>query len=64
MALSVFIFIKIDKGEIFVVERASVQKEKALDVSTLKETVTYYQNKALEFEKIKSQVIPATDPSL
>jgi hypothetical protein len=64
IALSVFIFIKIDKGEIFVVERPAGEGEKNLDVSLLKETVSYYRAKALEFERIKGLVIPAIDPSL
>ncbi|MDO8589928.1 MAG: hypothetical protein Q7R69_01490 [bacterium] len=64
IALSVFIFIKVGKGEIFVADMPEVQKEKALDTALLKETVLYYQNKALELEKIKSTRIPTADPSL
>ncbi|MDP2720347.1 MAG: hypothetical protein Q8O75_00025, partial [bacterium] len=65
VALSVFMFIKINRGEIFVVKRSVEQEEKVLDASLLRETVLYYQNKALEFEKIKSSVVvPAADPSL
>lgn len=64
IALSVFLFIKVDKGEIFMVEKSVGQKEKALNISLLKETVFYYQNKALEFERIKSSVTPTADPSL
>ena len=64
IALSVFMFIKINRGEIFVIERSVEQGEKPFDTSLLRETVLYYQNKTLEFEKIKSSVTPATDPSL
>ena len=62
--LSVFMFIKIDNGEIFLVKRPAEEGEKTLDISLLRETVSYYQNKALEFERIKSLKIPAVDPSL
>ncbi len=62
--LSVFMFIKIDKGEIFVVKRLAEEKEKILDITVLRETVSYYQNKALEFERIKKVKAPAVDPSL
>ena len=63
--LSVFMFIKINKGGIFVVEKLVEQKEKTLDVSLLKETVLYYQNKALEFEKMKiATTTRVIDPSL
>ena len=64
IVLSTFIFIKINKGEIFVVEKSAERGEKVLDVSLLKKTVFYYQDKALEFERIKSLVTPAVDPSL
>lgn len=64
IALSVFVFIKVDKGEIFVVERSVDKEEKALDISLLRETVLYYQNKALEFERIKNSVTLIVDPSL
>lgn len=64
IVLSAFMFIKINRGEIFVVKRSIEQEEKVLDTSLLRETVLYYQNKALEFEKIKNSVTPATDPSL
>ena len=64
IASSIFIYVKIDKGEIFVVEKPEENRERTLNISALKETISYYQNKALEFERIKSQVTPATDPSL
>ncbi|MDP3874894.1 MAG: hypothetical protein Q8Q22_00015 [bacterium] len=64
VALSVFMFIKINRGEIFVVERSTEQEGVSLDTPLLRKTVLYYQNKAIEFERIKSTVTPATDPSL
>ena len=64
LVLSGFIFIKIDKGEIFVVDRPLEQRGKTLDISLLKETISYYQGKAREFERTKNLVVPATDPSL
>ena len=35
VVLSVFMFIKIDKGEIFVIEKSEEEREKALDTSLL-----------------------------
>ena len=64
LVLSGFIFIKIDKGEIFVIDKPLEQRGKTLDISLLKEIISYYQGKAREFERIKSLVVPATDPSL
>lgn len=61
---SAFMFIIVSKGETLVVGESSVQDAKSLDTALLKETVLYYQNKALEFERIKSLVVPSVDPSL
>lgn len=63
ITLSVFTFIKIDKGEIFLVKE-STGEEEGLDLKVLKETVSYYENKALEFERIKSTKTSSVDPSL
>ena len=62
--LSIFMFVKIDKGDIFVVERPSGEKEKALDTVLLKETVSYYQNKASDFESVLNTPAVVPDPSL
>jgi hypothetical protein len=64
IALSAYIFIKIDKAELFAIEQSADQSEKTLDTKALKEVVSYYQNKAIEFEKIKNSVTASTDPSL
>ena len=64
IVLSLYIFIKIDKGEIFVIEKTTEQSETTLDASLLKETVSYYKNKALKFERIKNVIKPTVDPSL
>ena len=64
IGLSTFVFIKIDRGEIFVVEKLAEQGDKILDLSLLRETVSYYQDKAVEFERIKRVKTPSVDPSL
>lgn len=63
IALSVFTFIKIDKGEIFSANE-SVSEIGGLDLNLLKETVSYYESKKLEFERIKSSNPVGVDPSL
>ena len=55
IALNVLIFIKIDKREIFVADKAGEERGQALDISLLRETVLYFQNKAREFDKIQNQ---------
>ena len=63
IVLSIFTFIKIDKGEIFSIKETAGEGG-GLDLVSLKETVSYYENKALEFERIKSSKPTGVDPSL
>ncbi|MBI2674051.1 MAG: hypothetical protein HYX23_02095 [Candidatus Zambryskibacteria bacterium] len=62
--LSVFMFRQIDKEGIFITEKPTGQEKRALDTSLLKETVLYYQQKALELKKVKESVFKTADPSL
>ena len=64
--VNIFVFIKIDKGEIFVVKDFEDGEVRSLDVEKLKSTVSYYNNKALKFEGILNGIDRATvvDPSL
>ena len=64
IALSAFIFIQIDKGEIFVVERPEDGDEHMLDIEALREAAEYYQGKALEFDRIRIERASVIDPSL
>ena len=54
IALNVFIFVKLDKQEVVVSNEANKEHQKVLDLSELREVILYYQNKALEFNKIKN----------
>jgi len=63
IVFSVYMYIKIDKGEIFASNKSAGTDEVILDVNLLKETVSYYQNKALEFESINKASTPYVDPS-
>ncbi len=54
VAFSVWIFIKVNQREFFTMEPLEEEKGKTLDTLLLRETVSYYQNKALEFERIKN----------
>lgn len=62
-AASVLTFVKIDKGEIFVSESGE-EKSQILDISKLRDIVSYHSDKTLEFEKIKSEKSSAVDPSI
>ena len=60
---SALIFIKIDKGDIFSTENLGEETGAVLDIAKLKETVSYYQNKASEFERIVDSGGSSVDPS-
>lgn len=66
IALNVYVYIKIDKGEIFVVEGAGEGSGNTLNIEKLEETVEYYQSKAANFQRIIRQdaSAPVSDPSL
>ncbi|OHA91007.1 MAG: hypothetical protein A2832_00260 [Candidatus Zambryskibacteria bacterium RIFCSPHIGHO2_01_FULL_44_22b] len=61
VALSILVFVKIDKEEVFV---SGYGANRALDTSLLEDTVDYYENKAEEFEKIKTNKTSVVDPSI
>jgi hypothetical protein len=51
---SVYIFIKIDKGEIFEITRSGTEEETSLDIEMLRKATSYYQQKDAQFERIIS----------
>jgi hypothetical protein len=63
-AFNVFIFIMIDKGEIFAGETLP-EEQATLDIRELRETVRYYQGKALQLENLKKATSTTfSDPSI
>ena len=65
VTLSVLIFIKVNERELFMVEQLEEEKGQTLDTLLLRKTVLYYQNKALEFDRIKNAgASTVADPSL
>ncbi len=64
IVFSTFIFIKIDKGEIFLVEQPNEEQNLTVNLEKLKDTISYYNSKALEFGKIKNSKPQYVDPSL
>ena len=58
------VFLRISKEEVSTTERTTEQGDKILDTTALHNTVLYYQNKEVEFERIKAARTPAVDPSL
>ncbi len=63
--LNVFIFIKIDKGEIFVADAPTGEGRNTLDIKELNSTLEYYQNKERAFQNYLDATSTAqTDPSI
>ena len=60
----VYIFIKIDKGEIFLVDPGDVSGEALLNTNLLSETVRYYEGKEVKFLEIQNTRPTYPDPSL
>lgn len=64
-ALNVWMFVRINGGKAFEIEKGAEETEATLDLRKLRATLEYYQNKGVEFEKIRSGAVPAVvDPSI
>lgn len=63
VASSIIVFININKGEDFALGNARSEIS-SLDISQLHETASYYENKAVEFERIKNIKPSLIDPSI
>ena len=61
---SAYMFIEIDKGDIFQIEKGEGNEELTIDEELLQSIVSYYSAKATEFERIRGARIPSVDPSL
>lgn len=62
--LNVYIFVRVDRGEFFAVEEGE-KTTKMLNIDVLRDTVSYYRNKAYNFESIINGIsTPVPDPSL
>lgn len=65
VAFSAYMFIKINKGEIFVIEKDTDDSSQTLDIALLRDVVRDYNKKALEFERFKEiGSLDLVDPSL
>jgi hypothetical protein len=63
-ALNIFMYIRVDRGEIFEIYGETGEEVPKLDIEELKKTTDYYESKASEFEKIKSGSSGSADPSV
>jgi hypothetical protein len=63
-AFSFFLFTRISSGEIFNVIEAESAQPDTIDRALLDETISFYENKSLNFEQLKKSRPSVNDPSL
>ncbi|MES2214063.1 MAG: hypothetical protein V4465_01560 [Patescibacteria group bacterium] len=63
-AVCVDLFIKVNKGEIFVVQRGVAAPVPTLNTALLDKTVMYYEDRAKTLEDIQANRDATVDPSL
>ena len=64
VAFGAYMFIRVDKGEVFIVEKKSDDTVRHLDPKELQRVVEYYQGKAEQYESLKTlKPSGITDPS-
>ena len=62
--LGVYMFIKIEQGDMFVVEKEARGTGNTLDQNLLNKTIEFYKSRALKFEEIKANKVEVADPSI
>jgi len=62
--LSTFLFLQINKGEIFLVDSTSPSTVDSIDKVLLKETLSFFEEKERVFESLKRNKPTLVDPSL
>lgn len=63
--LSLLIFFQVEKGWVFRGTEELISEESTLDIEKLEKTLTYYQGKAAEFQRlISGSATVVVDPSL
>ena len=64
IVFNILMFIQINRGAIFVTVKPEGNKQETLNPDLLRQTISYYQGKVLEFERIQKERASSTDPSL
>jgi type II secretory pathway component PulC len=64
VSFSVYLFMQINKGEIFVVKQDESVLSDSIDRTLLKETLSLYEEKSRNFEELKINRPSVVDPSL
>ncbi len=62
IGVSVFVYTKVDQGEIFLVDKKEVIPPSVLDRFQLEQTVSFFESKKENFLSLKRQSLQTTDP--
>lgn len=62
IGVSVFVYRKVDDGEIFLVDKKPTSSRQTLDRFELEKAVTFFENRKSRFETLKRQFLMTDDP--
>ncbi len=62
VGMSIFVYTKVDQGEIFLVDKKEVTQPKVLDRFQLEKTVSFFESRNEDFISLKRQPLQTLDP--
>ncbi len=62
VGMSIFVYTKVDQGEIFLVDKKEVTQPKVLDRFQLEKTVSFFESRNEDFLSLKRQPLQTLDP--
>lgn len=62
VGISIFVYAKINKGELFLVDKKTEVSQKTFDTFKLEKTLSYFDEKQARFEALKERGISTSDP--
>ena len=62
VGVSVFVYAKINKGELFLVDKKTTVSLKMFDTFKLEQTISYFSDKKKRFESLQEKGISTFDP--
>jgi len=60
--VSIFVYAKINKGELFLVNKEADISKKTFDTFRLEQTITYFGEKQTRFKRLQERGVPTSDP--
>ncbi|MEK7170656.1 MAG: hypothetical protein AAB767_05195 [Patescibacteria group bacterium] len=60
--VSIFVYAKINKGELFLVDKKAEVSQNTFDTFKLEQTISYFGEKQARFKRLQEQGVPTSDP--